>query len=145
MTTEFELGGRKFKIGRMNTFKQFHVVRRLAPLLGELLPALTEIQKKQGKLQKSDIENLEDTAKILQPILAGFSKLSDGDSEFVLYGLLSCVEVQLGNSWAKVATENMLMVQDLELPALLQIAGRAFMANLSSFFALLPTAAPQVR
>jgi hypothetical protein len=139
--TEFELGGRKFKVGKLNAFKQFHLVRRLAPILADMLPVVGDLQK----LSKKNQEDFEQTAKILAPVLTGFSKLSDQDSEFVLYGLLSCVEVQLGNSWSKVSTESMLMVQDLELPALLQIAGRAFMSNLSSFFLTLPAVSPGVK
>lgn len=142
---EFELSGRKFKIGKLSAFKQFHLVRRIAPILADLLPAIQDLQKVSKNTNKSDADNFEESAKILAPILTGFSKLSDQDSEFVLYGLLSCVEVQLGQSWAKVATDNMLMVQDMELPMLLQIAGRAFMANLSNFFVVLPTVAPTVR
>lgn len=144
--TEFELGGRKFKVGKLNTFKQFHIVRRLGPILVDLLPALKEIAKTtKAKSNKSEDEIFEEVAVFLTPMITGLSKLSDEDSEFVLHGLLSCVECQFSNSWAKVSVNDMLMVQDLELPALLQIAARAFMANISNFFALLPTASPAVR
>ena len=139
---EFEFGGRKFKIGKLNVFKQFHVVRRIAPVLADMLPVMGDLQKATKNNQKSEDEKFQEVASILAPILKGFSKLSDQDSEFVLYGLLSCVEVQLGNSWTKIATDNLLMVQDFDLPALLQIAGRSFMANLSNFFAVLPQASP---
>lgn len=144
MDRDFDLGGRKFKLGKMNTFKQFHVVRRISPILAELLPVIKDVQRisKSG----SETEKFDEISKLLAPVLSGFSKLSDQDSEFVLFGLLASVEVQLqANSWAKVATENMLMVQDMELPALLQIAGRAFLFNLSGFFEGLPTAQPAVR
>ena len=139
------LVGVKFKIGKLNAFKQFHLVRRIAPILADLLPAIQDLQKASKGKSPLDSDNFEETAKILAPILTGFSKLSDQDSEFVLYGLLSCVEVQLGPSWAKVSTDSMLMVQDMELPMLLQIAGRSFMANLSNFFVVLPTVPSAVR
>ncbi len=71
--------------------------------------------------------------------MTGLSKLSDADAEFVLYGLLAAAEVQQqAGNWAQVSTGSMLMIQDLELPMLLQIAGRAFMFNLSGFFSALP-------
>lgn len=142
MTTDFEFGGRKFKIGKLNAFKQFHIVRRIAPILADLLPGIGELQKIAKKGDKTEEESFQESAVILTPLLTGFSRLSDTDAEFVLYGLLSCVEVQIAGSWAKVSTESMLMVQDMELPALIQIAGRSFMANLSGFFAALPAAAP---
>lgn len=143
---DFEIGGRKFKAGKIGTFKQFHIVRRIAPILSELLPALGEIQKvSKVEDSKSEAEKFDEIAKIASPILLGLSKLSDKDSEFVLFGLLSGAETQIGSTWSKVANENMLMVQDLELPTLFQIAGRVFMVNLSGFFAVLPTLAPGVR
>lgn len=143
---DFEIGGRKFKLGKMNTFKQFHIVRRISPILADLLPEITNLQKiSKDDASKSETEKFENTAKVLAPLLTGFSRLSDKDSEFVLYGLLACVEVNLNGAWSKVATESMLMVQDMELPTLLQIAGRAFMFNLSGFFAVLPTVTPGVR
>lgn len=147
MTNDFEIGGRKFKAGKINAFKQFHLVRRIAPILADLLPSIKEFQKLfNTKTEKSQDEKFEELALLASPLLKGFSKLSDEDSDKVLFGLLSCVEMLgPGNVWARVATENMLMIQDLELPALLQIAGRAFIFNLSGFFAVLPSVSPAGR
>lgn len=143
---EFELNGRKFKIGKLNAFKQFHIVRRIAPILADLLPAIGEMQKLQKiKSNKTEAESFDEMAKVLAPLLTGFSKLSDQDSEFVLFGLLSCVETHSMGAWSYVVRDSMLMSQDLELPALIQIAGRSFMANLSSFFAVLPAVSPGAR
>lgn len=136
---DFEIGGRKFKLRKMNVFKQFHVVRRISPILADLLPAIGDLQKtSSANSGKSETEKFEETIKVLTPVLTGFSKLSDQDSEFLLYALLASAEVQLNGAWAKVSTDSMLMVQDMELPTLLQIAGHAFMYNLSGFFAVLP-------
>lgn len=143
---DFEIGGRKFKIGKLNTFKQFHIVRRVAPILAEMMPIMSQLQKDlKGSAHLSEEEKFEQNAMLFAPVLTGLSKLSDADSEFVLLGLLSCVEVQIGAGWTKCATDNMLMVQDLELPVMLQIGGRAFAANLSNFFDVLPAVAPGAR
>lgn len=138
---DFEIGTRKFKLHKIDAFKQFHIVRRIAPILADLLPAMKDIQRINKEAdQMSETEKLDEFAKIAAPLMTGLSKLSDEDSNRVLFGLLSAVEVQQGanGGWAKVATDSMLMMQDLELPVLLQIAGRAFMFNLSGFFAVLP-------
>jgi hypothetical protein len=143
---DFELGGRKFKIGKLNTFKQFHIVRRIAPILGSMMPIMVQLQKDQKKnTQLSEEEKFEQNVALFTPILGGLSKLSDEDSEFVLLGLLSCVETQIGAGWTKVSTDNMLMVQDLDLPQIIQIGGRVFAANFANFFASLPAAAPGAR
>lgn len=135
---DFEIGTRKFKLNKIDAFKQFHIARRIAPILADLLPAMKDIQKVQ-KGELSETEKLDEFVKIAAPLMNGLSKLSDEDANRILFGLLASVEVQqqTGN-WAKIANGESLMMQDLELPILLQVAGRAFAFNLSGFFAALP-------
>jgi len=133
----FSLAGKNFKLSKMDAFKQFHVVRKVGPVLAEIIPSLSNSAKKDVE-KMSENERLEMVGKFLAPVCEGLSKLSDAESEAVLHGLLSCVEMeQPGMGWAKVSVNNLLMVQ-LELPILLQLAGRAFMFNLSGFFSALP-------
>lgn len=131
---DFEIGSRKFKLNKIDAFKQFHIVRRIAPILSDLLPVAQKFQK------MSDAELSNDQVAALAPILNGLSKLSDDDSNRVLMGLLSSVEMQqtAAGGWARLASNDMLMFQDLELPVLLQCAGRAFMFNMQGFFGVLP-------
>lgn len=134
MEREFSIGGRDFKLCKIDAFKQFHIVRRIGPILSDILPALTESKK-----TESESDKLASLAKIATPIMNGLSKLSDADSELVLFGLLQAVEIkQASGVWTKVSNNSMLMIQDLELPVLLQLAGRAFVFNLSGFFSALP-------
>lgn len=139
MDNSFDVGDRKFKLGKIDAFRQFHIVRRIGPLLAELMPAMAGITKATTD-GMSEADKLEEFAKIAQPVMAGLAKLSDADADYVLYRLLSAVEVQQPqfNIWSKVATDTGLLMQDLELPVLLQVAGRSLMFNLSGFFALLP-------
>lgn len=137
MERDFEFGGRKFKLSKIDAFKQLHIVRRVAPLLGEVLPALKGGLKEIENL--SEAEKLEVIGKFMGPIITGMSKLSDEDTDIVLYGLLESVEVQQpGGSWARVASGKMLMIQDIELPMMLQVAAKAFMFNIARFFSALP-------
>lgn len=136
----FSINGKNFKLFKIDAFKQFHIVRRVGPILADLLPAMGDIQKALKTPDSlSEGENLDELAKVVSPIMLGLSKLSDEDANKVLYGLLSAVEIQQqGMGWARVSTDSALMFQDLDLPMLLQLAGRAFMYNLSGFFAALP-------
>lgn len=134
MERDFEIGPRKFKLNKIDTFKQFHIVRRLAPILGDLIPV---IMKLKGSGINPDALT-DDQMGMFAPIMAGIAKLSDADANLVLLGLCSSVEMQqmpIGN-WARVATDAGLMFQDLTLPLLFQIAGRALQFNLSGFFEL---------
>ncbi len=135
---DFAIGNRNFKLGKIDAFKQFHIVRRIAPLLAELIPAMKELSKNKSETLSED-EKLNQMAALAAPLMNGFSKLTDEDSNKVLLGLLSVVEMQQSSgNWARVATEAGIMFQDLELPVLLQAAGRSLMFNMAGFFAVLP-------
>jgi hypothetical protein len=143
MDRNFSFGNREFQLSKLDAFKQFHIVRRIAPIMSELMPAMKSIgvlpTKPEDVAKLTDDKKLEAVAKFAAPVMNGLSKLSDQDSEFVLLNLLSSVAMkQTAGNWASVATPTMLMMQDLELPQLMQLAGRAFMYNLSGFIAASP-------
>lgn len=134
---DFEIGSKKFKLNKLNALKQFHIARRVTPILADLLPYLKDF--KLALTVTSESEKLEQFAKIATPFMNGISKLSNADSELVLIGLLSCVEVQQSSgNWARIANDEMIMIQDLDLPVLLQAAGRGFIYNMKGFFDGLP-------
>ncbi len=137
---DFELGGKKFKLNKIDAFKQFHIVRRLAPILADLIPAMKNMAATAKNMASaSESEKFEAFAEIATPLLNGLSKLSDTDANLVLHGLLASVGMsQQPAGWAKISNGEMLMFADMELPILLQLAGRAFSFNMSAFFALLP-------
>jgi hypothetical protein len=132
---DFEVGGRQFKLGKIDAFKQFHIVRRLGPILGDLIPVAQKISGA-NLASMSEEEKFSHLSQLLTPVMNGLSKLSDKDANLVLLGLCSSVEMHQpqSNNWARVSTTEVLMFQDLSLPTLLQVAGRAFMFNLSDFF-----------
>lgn len=131
---DFSFNNRNYKLNKLDAFKQYHIVRRLAPILGDLLPALGKLSKKK-KIEEIGEEELE----AFTPIFKGFANLSDEDANRVLLGLIEAVEIQqtTGN-WARVVVNNQLMFQDFEFPELMQLAGRAFMYNLGNFLKLAP-------
>lgn len=131
---EFEIGGNRFQLNPVSAHKQFHIVRRLAPILKDIIPAAQEIKglNLEGMTEEEKFQKL---SQMIGPVLDGFSKLSDADADFVLNNLLSSVQIQQANNWAWVAKDGILMFQTLKLPVLMQIAGKAIGYNLSDFFA----------
>lgn len=133
-----EIRGRKFRFGKIDALKQFHVARRISPILTDAMPAMKQMKALEGagfdKL--SNDEKLDKVTAVMAPFISGMAKLDDKDAELVLFTLLSCTEVYQDQfkTWAKVANDKMIMMQDLDLPTLLQAAGRSFMHNLSGFF-----------
>lgn len=133
---DFETDGKKFKLNKIDAIRQFHIVRRIGPILSELAPALKGMAGVRKSFEAmSEEEKFDQIATMMSPIMMGLSKLSDTDADRVLYGLLNSVEMQQAQgNWARVSTDSSLLLQDLELPLLMQVAGRAFMYNLAGFF-----------
>lgn len=144
MGTDFiELKGRKFSFLKLSASMQFHVVRRIAPILAELLPQLSKSSISDiSKLSES--EKLQNIATFVTPIMMGLNKLTDIEADYVLYTLLHAVEMQQATgNWIRIAqpptplSPPLLTVQDMELPDMLMLAGKAFLHNLSGFSSVL--------
>lgn len=139
MDNSFEIDGAEFKVRKINAIKQFHIARRMAPMLAELTPAFKGIAKVETDAKKSGKELSEEDkfdrfAEILGPVLIGASKISEEDSEKILLGLLEAVEIKHMGSFAQVVRDNRLMIDTIELPTMLKCAAKAFMFNISGFF-----------
>jgi len=112
---DFQVNGIDYKSGKLNAKQQFHIVRRMAPILS-------------GVVGKSEGD-------VLNGIATALASLNDVDADFVLFGLLGCVERKDSTGgWGKVSTGENLMYQDIDLVAMMQIAMKAFEGNFSAFF-----------
>ncbi len=132
----FEIAGRKYKIHKIDVFKQFHIARRMTPIMGEIIAIAPKVQKVMVSSEDaSESEKLDMVAQVAKPVMDGFAKLSDADADFILLGLCSAIEIHQAetNNWARVAKDGVLLFNMLDLPTLLHIAGRSFMYNLSGF------------
>lgn len=122
---EFELKGVGYRVQKLDARRQFHIMRRLSPMLAELAAA---VQADAG------LENA------LAPLANALASLTDADADYCLFGLLQSVQRKQNGTWSKVAVENNLMFADLEMQAMLQIAFKAFQFNFADFFQSLPQA-----
>lgn len=119
---EFEINGQAYLAGKMNTFKQFHVSRRLVPAFGVAAAAIS------GEVKFEDL---------VQPIMQAIASMTDADCDFILDACLGVVKRrQHGDSWAPIyaGSSQSLMFDDIDMPTMLQIAGKVIQDNLSGFF-----------
>lgn len=125
---EFEVEGRTYRANKIDARSQFHIVRRLAPVLGEIAPAI-QAGGKSGGLEA------------LPALTNAIAKLSDTDADYCIFGLLKAVtrKQDQGLGWTPVSTENLIMYDDITMPIMLQLAWKAFSFNMSGFFAALPS------
>lgn len=125
-----EIGGNAYKIGKLDAFKQFHVVRRIGGPLVDLGIEFLRVQDGKGEGWES----------ILRSAVHDLGKLSDADADYVLLTCLSVVERQRpqDGGWSPVAPSRVLMFQDIDMATMLQLVWAVLESNLESFFAMLP-------
>ncbi len=123
---DFEIAGQQYRSGKMDAFRQFHVSRRLAPVLSGLAASAAA-----GAGGDSDHE----FAAFLQPLVNGIASMSDADCDYVLHACLGVVKRQQGNAWAPIfiTQGNSLMFDDIDLAVMLQIASRVIQDNFGNF------------
>lgn len=138
MTTETAVGGNEYRIGKLPPFKQFHIARRLAPILSAIGSAALSLPNDAAPAVKQAASDEDDFAALLKfvgPIASSLSQLSDDDTEYVLNTCLGAVQRKSGNGWAKVlASNSKLMFEDIDLPTMTQLTIAVIKENLGSFF-----------
>jgi hypothetical protein len=132
---DLTVNGLDYKFDKIPALAQFHIVRRLAPIIGELLGAVGP-SLKGGKTEVNQDEML----KALVPITTALAKLSDEDADYIIFGLLKVVtRKQSGGGWAKIVTGSVLMFDDIDMKVMVQLAVKSFMVNLGGFITALPS------
>lgn len=123
--SDIEVNSNTYRIGKMDTRKQFHVSRRLAPLLAGIGGAIAGSMAGDGSA----------LAATFQPIAEALSKMSDEDTDYVLDNCLAVVSRLQGNQFAPVmARGGALMFDDIDLPSMMQLAVAVIRENLGGFF-----------
>jgi len=122
MNEPIEIGGNSYRIGQMDVRKQFHVARRLAPLL----PGL-------GAMKSADKGDLIES---VGPIAEILSKMSDEDVNYIIDACLAvCARSQGASAPARVVNNaGQLMFQDITMPQMIQLAVAVIQGNMSGFF-----------
>lgn len=127
---EFEINGVLYRSGKLDTFKQLHVSRKIAPLVPKVLPAFASIAKRQKEATADDIGII---AEAIQPVADVLSEMSEQDVEYVFGNCLAVVQRKQGKDWARVWSNDALMFDDIDLPTMTQIAMKVIWDNLGPF------------
>ena len=115
---DFIVNGVNYKAAKLPAIKQFHLIRRLAPVMAHI----------------TNPDNA------LAGIANAIGELKDEDANYVLFGLLGVVErEQPPHGWAKITVGESLMFQDIGLVEMMQIATKSFQGNFSDFLGKLPS------
>jgi hypothetical protein len=126
MNETVEVGGFSYRIGRIDARKQFHVSRRLMPLLARL----------GGAAALKSQAGADGFTKFLGPLSEVLSKMSDEDVDYVLDACLSvCQRIQPNGQGAPVmARGGGMMFNDIDMGQMVQLTVHVIRENLSGFF-----------
>jgi len=124
-----ELNGQSYRTGKLDAMRQFHLSRRLAPIIPPLIPVFVKL--KAGGLE----QDMLGFAGVLGPFADGLAAMSDETSEYIIGTCLSVVQRQNGKTWANVwdAQGKVCMFDDMQLPDMVQLALRVIQDNLGPF------------
>lgn len=133
--TEFEIDGKQFRFERLSAMQQFHVSRKIAPLIPPLMPVFVQVQNdvKRGKRMQDELEIL---GPMLQPLADGLAGMKDEDAEFVFNACLSVMRYKHGENWIAMwnSTGKVAMVMELnDISLLLRLVVRVIVESLASF------------
>lgn len=143
------IGGHDYTIGRLNALDQLHVSRKIAPIVPNIIPILTEVAK--GDLEKviesieadenAEIGGLEPLARALEPFMEAIAKIPEEDVNYVIYKCLSVVK----RGGAVVCRGESIMFDDLDMNHLLPLTVAVIRTNLGNFIQGLLTKASSIQ
>ena len=126
---EFEIGGKNYRSGKLGAMAQFHLSRRIAPIIPTLIPVFVKLSK--GGLN----QDLSGFADVLGPFALGLSEMTDEAGEYIIGACLSVVQRNSGKSWVPVWSMQAKgpMFEDIEMDAMIKITVRVIQDNLGPF------------
>lgn len=127
---EFTINGKSYRTRPLNAIQQFHVARRLAPLLAE---ATNVFQAGQNE----DVQSLDQMADIMKPIFDVLSQMKDDELDYIMERCLSVTQrQQAGGQYAPMwnVAARQPQFADLSMVELLQITFQVIQENLGNFF-----------
>lgn len=143
------IGGHDYAIGRLNALDQLHVSRKIAPIVPNIMPILTEVAK--GDLEKviesieadenAELGGLEPLAKALEPFMEAIAKMPEDDVNYVIHKCLSVVK----RNGAVVCRGESIMFDDLDMSHLLPLTVAVIRTNLGNFIQGLLTKASSIQ
>lgn len=128
--TEFDLNGQHYRLGKLDAFKQFHVSRKIAPIIPSLIPVFIKIAEAQSL--KDDLTQI---TELLGPFAEGIAGMPDEAAEYVVGTCLSVVHRQQGNGFVPMwnVQQKVCMFDDMDLSTLIPLVVRVIQDSLGGF------------
>lgn len=140
--SEFDLGADTFRIGKLNAFQQFHLSRKVAPMIPTLIPVFLKLKgadkaaAAEGAADAAPLSSdLGALAELMQPFAEGIAAMPDETAEFILSTCLGAVQRKQGTAWFPVwsASQNVCMFDDIDLGVMMKLSFRVITESLGPF------------
>jgi hypothetical protein len=126
-TKEIEVGGQMYQIGKLDLMMQWHLTRRLAPILATAGISLAMLADGSKKLEMADF------IPSLGPVAQIMSMMDDKDSDYIIFHCLAVVKRKDGERWAPLTQGKGFMYQDVDMPGMLRLVVEVLKHNLQNF------------
>ena len=129
---DFVIDDRNFRAEKLSAKQQFHLSRKIAPLIPPLAPLFFKMSELEGKLNSTSILSLTELA---EPFAEALAMMKDSDSDQVLDLTLGSVKVETTpGTWMPLWISGMTPVIELnDLSKLLPIVFQVVRFNLEGF------------
>ena len=138
MSEQIELGGHVYVCGRLNAMEQFHVSRKLAPVLPTLVPLLANAANvaSVGAAMTGgavDPAQAKELAESTRPFAEALAEMSDENANFIVKTCLSVVKRQGQGAWFAVVRNGEGMYDDMDIGVILPLVVRVITGSLGGF------------
>lgn len=152
------ISNKKYTIGRLNALDQFHVSRKIAPIIPTIIPIISEVAK--GDLSKVikaieaidldsddidlksiDLSDLDGLSEALSPLMDAISAMSEADTNLVIHKTLSVVH----RDGAVLCRGESIMFDDLDMMQILPLVIAVIRSSLGNFIQDLLTKASSMK
>lgn len=139
--TVFKVNEIFYEAGKLDARTQFHIARRLAPLvkgLGEVVNSVGGVGEVIDAAKRGEIRTVIskiDPFAIAQPLLDALASMKDEDADYIIDKCMSATRRRgVGDAWGPIVSVNGLpMYPDMDYLVLTQIAYHVIQRNLVNF------------
>lgn len=130
--TQFTFHGVTYLVGNINGVEQFHLFRRLAPMVATM--GVQMFQLLSGKQAAQEMSKT-DWMLLAAPLVGEMAKMPQEDVDYIIQNSLKVVRRREGDAWAPLLNvQGQLMFQNLGMVAMLRIILEVLRHNLDDFF-----------
>lgn len=139
MSTEISVGEKTYRVRKLDPRQQFHLSRKLAPILlalGKSASVIPEEKPDAGEAApETRSEGILQVARVMEPIAEALAAMEEKEVDYVLNMCMSVCDLRQGDSYARMITaKGDLMFDNMEMKDMIQLTMKVIEVNLGNFF-----------